>query len=508
MRYSQALWIGVVGIALLVTLFPLLRNGFFLSDDGEWMIIRLSAFYQSLAEGQFPVRFLGRLNHSYGYPVANFLYPGFLYIGSVLHLVGLSFTNSIKLIIGGSIIGSSVLIYTMLRQKGSYMASAVGAVTFATAPYLLFDVYKRGSVGEILCIFATMIGMYSIKTNKLLLFPLAIAGIVLAHNSLAVLILSLFIAYLLYRKLFTYAPLGLLGLGLASFFWIPAIAERGYVKFDSVMVSDPTKYFLTGEYAFLVGLSFVVASVLVVALWRRVRSRTAKFFCVIFFLSILLSLPISKSIWQVTTWARLFQFPFRMISLTILTGPWLVAATIDAVPHKKYQLALLFIVLSAVSAWPYLSAVQYVNRPEGYYTTNEGTTTVADEYMPAWVRSVTRERNSNKIEIFLGKGTIVPKTITTQKVDTQLVLNEDSIIALNTVFYPGWGVLLDDQPVAIDYGNEQGLMRFPATKGTHRLVAEFRETPLRFIADILSLGSAAIYILMIGRHAIARRRSI
>ena len=97
MRLELRWYIFVILMSLLV-LWPLLRHGFYISDDGEWMVIRLSAFYQSLAEGQFPVRFLGRLNNSYGYPVANFLYPGFLYIGSLLHFLGLSFVNSVKII--------------------------------------------------------------------------------------------------------------------------------------------------------------------------------------------------------------------------------------------------------------------------------------------------------------------------------------------------------------------------------------------------------------------------
>src|SRR3989344_3219366 len=72
-------------VILLLLMIPsiwfLLLPGFFESDDGEWMIIRFSAFYQALADGQFPVRFLGRLNNGYGYPVADFLYPGFMYLG-------------------------------------------------------------------------------------------------------------------------------------------------------------------------------------------------------------------------------------------------------------------------------------------------------------------------------------------------------------------------------------------------------------------------------------------
>src|SRR3989344_7392846 len=116
-RVPLIVWIIAIVLMSAVVLWPIMRPGFFISDDGEWMIIRLSAFYQSLAQGQFPVRFLTRLNHSYGYPVANFLYPGFLYIGSLLHWVGISLVGSIKLILAGSIVGASVGLYAWLSRR-------------------------------------------------------------------------------------------------------------------------------------------------------------------------------------------------------------------------------------------------------------------------------------------------------------------------------------------------------------------------------------------------------
>src|SRR3989344_8938078 len=57
----------------LIALWPFFRKGFYTSHDGEWMIIRFTAFHQTLAAGQFPVRFVDRLNNNYGYPVLNFL---------------------------------------------------------------------------------------------------------------------------------------------------------------------------------------------------------------------------------------------------------------------------------------------------------------------------------------------------------------------------------------------------------------------------------------------------
>src|SRR5260221_3259517 len=113
---SRFLFIVILIVACVFMLSPLLRPGFPVTDDGNWMIIRLSAFYQSWREGQFPVRFLGRLNNSYGYPVSNFLYPGYLYIGSVLHVLGLSFQNAVKVIVVGSIIGGAIALFLWLRH--------------------------------------------------------------------------------------------------------------------------------------------------------------------------------------------------------------------------------------------------------------------------------------------------------------------------------------------------------------------------------------------------------
>src|SRR3990172_3479022 len=106
-------------ILLLLTIpsiWFLLLPGFFESDDGEWMVIRFSAFYQALSDGQFPTRFLGRLNHGFGYPVANFLYPGFMYLAVPLKLLGFGFVSSIKLILVLSMLGGSFFTFKWLTK--------------------------------------------------------------------------------------------------------------------------------------------------------------------------------------------------------------------------------------------------------------------------------------------------------------------------------------------------------------------------------------------------------
>lgn len=499
-------WYIFVILASLLVLWPITKSGFYISDDGEWMVIRLSAFYQSLAEGQFPVRFLGRLNYSYGYPVANFLYPGFLYIGSILHFIGFSFVNSVKIILGVSVVGAALFLFASLRKSLSPLASFTGVFSFLTAPYLAFDLYKRGSVGEILAIAAASMAMWSIEAGYLLVFPLAVALLVVSHNSLALMFTIFFCIYLTTSRRFRWFGYLALGMGLSAFFWIPAFVERNLVKFSLLTISDPRQYFVTLQNFDVVGLPFIAGLVVYLLMRARTsRSWGRGIYTGGFFIGLFLASPWSGAIWNNSTFASLFQFPFRMLAIVLLCGPWLIARSVEYQGSVRGKLVGLYIVLGFISLAPILGSIKFVDRPEGYYTTNEGTTTVADEYMPKWARSNVTERNSNRVEIFQGKGTIEPRLVSTQRIDATLILEVDSVIGLNTIYYPGWGVTIDGHPTSVDYENDRGLMRVTVPRGTHHLVAEFRETPLRFAADSITVASFIVYVLLIAKSVLLKR---
>jgi hypothetical protein len=98
-----------------------------------------------------------------------------------------------------------------------------------------------------------------------------------------------------------------------------------------------------------------------------------------------------------------------------------------------------------------------------------------------------------KLIFYQGAGTFEFRKISTQSLDVIVRAAQDSIVQINTVYYPGWGVTLDDAAVRIDYRNSQGLMRVAVPQGTHRLIAGFRETISRFMADNISLGCLIWY---------------
>lgn len=486
----------LVVLAVVVVLWPLIRPGFYISDDGEWMVIRLSAFYQSLRDHQFPVRFLGRLNNSYGYPVSNFLYPGFLYIGSLFHFVGFTFVDSVKIMLGGSVIGTAVVIFLWLRREFSRFSSSVGVLGFVCAPYLLFDLYKRGSVGEILAFFPASLGIYSIESGKRWLFPLSIAFLIVSHNTLALLFITVFVVFILVRKKFEYLWLLLLGLVMATFFWLPAIMEKKLILFDMVTVSDPFSYFLTLQNFWLIGLSGIIACFMILVTFRKSTVKKSGAIYVLFFLaSVWAASPYSRALWEIPALATLIQFPFRMLAVGTLMTPWVVASVSEKCIHQKILFSVILIAILAVPVWNTLYAISFNNRDEGYYTTNEGTTTVMNEYMPRWVSRMQNSRSSERLIISSGRGRIVYEYLNTQRVIAHIETSEESVVRLNTIYYPGWGITIDNVPKNISYQNPDGLIEVSVPVGSHRLIAEFRETVPRFLADLISLIGVLGYIV-------------
>lgn len=488
-------WIVGICFASILVLWPLMRPGFWVSDDGDWMVIRLSAFAQSFREGQFPVRFLGRLNHSYGYPVANFLYPGFLYIGTLIHVLGVPYVATVKLIMGGSILGASLLSFLWLSRRFSRLASFMGSLSFLFAPYVAYDLFKRGSVGEVFALFAALVALYAVSVESIIFTALGVALLVIAHNTVALLFLPIIIAYLfIERRAKLLVPVAL-GMGISAFFWVPALMERSYVLFDTVAVSNPAEYFLTMNNWWLVGL-VPLACLLVLFLRKPAVAKTPLgLFIAVFVIATAMALPLTAPVWEIEMLAKVVQFPYRFLSVSVVAGAWIVAASVDAWSKQKWVILIGGVVLLILPLVSILQGIVPTYHEEGYYTTNEATTTVADEYMPRWITRKPQSRAAEKLEFYEGKGTISYSKVTSQRIHAEVTAAEDSIIQINTIYYPGWGMLVDGRPMKVIYDNPAGLMRVPLAAGNHRLVIEFRETVGRFIVDLISFASTAMLIL-------------
>lgn len=488
------LLIFILTIFSLPSILPLFNKGFFQSDDGEWMVIRFSAFHQAFRDGQFPVRFLERLNHGYGYPVANFLYPGFMYLGELFKLLGFGFVETIKIILGLSMIGSAVFCYLWLSKLFDKLSSFVGSLLYLYAPYHLFDLYKRGSIGEVLAFAVIPFILWQIERRSFFWTSLGIACLILSHNTLALLFLPVIIIYLISRGLpfaIYFLPSLVLGLGISSFFWIPAIFDLQYTVFSKIQVSDWQRYFASLS---LVGfVSFLIFAWALIKL--NLRSRTYSLMICLGIISLFFSLSISS---MASEWlpVSVVQFPFRFLSITILAVSFLAAFLLNQVKGKRsIVFGIIILLIGFLSCFSYLTPSVFFDKGDSYYATNEDTTTVKNEYLPVWVKNNPTEHYKNKVEIVNGE--ISDLKVRPNNVNFIASSITDTEVTINTIYFPGWKVFIDSNDSSINYNNESGVIKLNLPAGTHKVTANFSETPVRFVSNIISLVSLLVLLIIV-----------
>ncbi len=493
-------------IIFLPVIFPLFHKGFFLTDDGEWMIIRFSAFYQALADGQFPVRFLHRLNFDYGYPVATFLYPGFMYAAVPFAILKIGFTDAIKFILGTSLIGTTVFTYLWLSHIFKKKISGVtGAVVSLYLPYHLYDVYTRGSVGEVFALTWVAFILWMIEKRNLVLVSIGIALLLISHNSLALLFLPFLFIYALIRKIALKKLFisFVLGFSLSAFFIIPAFFELSFTNFSQTKISNPIQYFANIELlGFGTLLIFAFALILLFSKKKLVTGHKLliSFFLFATFLSIIFSTSFSSVFWQFFP-SSFIQFPFRLLSYLVITLAFLSAFVISEI-QAGIKRIILFACLAGViifSSTPFLTPKVYFDKGEGYYFTNDATTTVQDEYMPVWVKTKPLQRAEKKVEIIKGKGSIENISYNNTQTVFSITANEPVHLKINTLYWPGWRIFVNNKETVFSYENSAGVIELDVPTGTHQVRVSFSETPLRLFADVISIVSIGLLLLIIFR---------
>ncbi len=496
-KNSKFIFLILSVVLTLPAIIGLIHQGFPLTDDGNWMVIRFSAFYENLRNDQFPVRFLTRLNNGFGYPVPDFLYPLFMYLGVPIHILGFNFVSTIKFIFGLSFILSSLFSFLWLRKKFDNLSSLVGAVFYTFFPYHLFDVYKRGSVGEALSLAIVPFILWQIENKNFLLTSLGISLLILSHNTLAFLFVPLIFFYPLFKgiKMLKFSFFCLIsGLLISSFFWFPAIYDSQYVVFGKTSVSDFYSYFINFKNIELLGIIFFVtlfSSITAVFIKKELKNNKLFLYSLIFSIIIFLFvLPISGFLWAFIPFTNLIQFPFRLISLLIILLTLQLGYLLSLIKKgNKILISGVFLILIYISAKPYLLPKDYQYLPDSFYSTNQDTTTVRNEYMPKWVKEIPQEMALSRVENINGNEKINTLEITPNKILFQVYLTEKRIININTIYFPGWEAYVNGQKTQISYKNPKGIITLNLNKGQNNVLVVFKETPIRALADFISLIS-------------------
>src|SRR3989338_8431696 len=536
----------LICILTFLTLRDLYKPFFYTSDDGQNQIVRLYYFDEALRDGQFPPRIAGGLLNGYSYPLFVFSYHMPWIIAEPFYLITRDIFASIKFSFILGYFLSGLTMYWYLKRVFGRFPSTVGTFLYLFAPYRFVNIFVRAAIGDAtsfifppliflslyeLTKFDKLDRMFKTGAKWIVVGAIGIAGLILSHAMVFALFGLFYFLYLLWNLVFTrnkkntligFIVVLILGVALSGYYFIPSFFERDYTQFSSVMrsiftgstfipfkqlVYSPWGYGMMraeeGGMSFQVGIAqwgVAVFTVLILIKWliskKNKREYSAYslgfYFMITFILSVLAMLPVSLFVWKLLGNIIIIDFTWRILTVTVFSSPVLGAFAVSKIKFK-YLVGVLIILVALYANRNYLR----INKIQGwdvpFYLKLEKTTNMYDEYTPQWV-----QREIEKVPILAKIGYSSKSVITDIKVNSSnhfladVTTSQNTEATLNTIYYPGWELFVNNIKSPIEYKNSRGLMSFSLPKGKNTVEFKFTETPLRLISDIITILAGMI----------------
>jgi len=442
-----------------------------------------------------------------------------------------------------SVIGMYLFLNTLFPKNK--LGSFLGAIFYLYAPVRFLNVYVSADVGGALAlgilpfVFWTVTAASQKKKWAIPIGGIFLAFLITSHNVTALMfapILLIFSLILIYRSkekmnIFkNLSLLALLGLGLSSFFWIPAIYEVRYIVYNGTLgnfwmtqfpslwqiIHSAWGYGLShpeqndqGGVSFQIGLAHIfVALVTAGALlfFRRKKEflTWGSFVAVLFLTSVFLQLRISYPVWEHLPLIYLVQFPSRFMTISVFTASLGAALLVKYLPFRRivFFILIVFVLYANRNHW---NINERFDPNMQYYLDRHDTTTSANEHLPKWAYLPEKE-SPGKLIVLKGAADITITGNKSAKVTARIDVSKDATLRFNQFYFPGW--VLKDNGQSINYsyiegGPSQGLPVFSLSKGSHIFEADFTDTPDRTLANalsILSLGTLGFLLLFLKKN--------
>lgn len=310
------------------------------------------------------------------------------------------------------------------------------------------------------------------------------------------------------------------GVGLAAYFWLPALSERAYVTgLNTVSYNDHfpalvqllfpswgSGYSVPGlgdQMSFQIGVIplfvLVIAGVLMV---RHIKmSASVRWYSILALTGVLASVCIMTQyaafLWAAVPFIQFMQFPWRLLSVVVIATSVLAGFVASKLPKWGIILAL----LSVLFAYGYTRPVTYEKRSDAQYLENPnfttGTSSLGDMFQTVWLKG-----EPSQDFVFPGTVTGVNKHT---PVSFTLTANasESAILRVPAAYYPGWQARVDGRKTIVS-PDENGLVSLSVPKGEHEVRVWLGSTPIETTAtaiSILSLSALSVsFILRKRKH--------
>jgi hypothetical protein len=349
----------LAGVAILL-LAPSLLVGTMLSHSSPHNLTWADQFSEQFRDFILYPRWMPDSFLGLGGPAFYFYPPLAFWVDSLLSVVtfntlSLSYRLSLTWLV--ILWASGLAMHAWLRQQtGNDRIALWGAIAYMAAPYHLLDHYLRGAFAEFTVYVFLPLVLLSIRRPVLLAF--SYAGLVASHLPVALLIsVTVLPAYLLFRlrkpvEWLGAAAGGLLGLGLAAIYLLPALTLQRWISADQFWTQFyqiENWYLLAYDLWPEAPVMYIVTSLAVawgilalgICLFFRKRGE-AFFWGAVALASFVLMTGLFPWFWQLPELAKV-QFPYRLlvvVEFAVITACCHVRPRLQRGPVYLFTLAL------------------------------------------------------------------------------------------------------------------------------------------------------------------------
>lgn len=501
------------------------RPGYFSMQD-DMHVFRLAQYHQCVLDRQIPCRLIPDGGLGYTYPLFNFYSPLPYAVAEGFHLVGLSLIDSLKISFIIPFFIGSVGMYLLSSAIFGPVGGLISSVLYTFAPYHALDSFVRGALAEHWAINLLPLILYSLYRKRPNVFILSLTALLLSHNLTLVYFLPVLVVFSLIHKNIRYLiQNSIYSFLVAAFFIIPAFFEKnlttvstmtqGYFNYI-IHFATLNQLFISrfwGYGASLWGpvddLSLQIGLVHWIlpigALLLAIRSPNKKtiiaFFGVGLF-SLFLTHNRSTFIWQIFSFMPYYQFPWRFLGLAVFCFSFISGV----VTKNKFILAVIIIITIALNInyfkediwYPVLADSQKLTTQEVYRQSGAG----LKDYWPKYSTEFPGTMSPNTAEATTGQVTNILFTKNSHQVAGELTVDTPTAnILLPVTYFPSWELYINDQKSSYTIDPKYGQISFELPVGKYKYLLQFKNTPIRTIANILSLIGMILYIIKLYREA-------
>jgi len=445
----------------------------------EMHVFRLEQFDKCVSSFQIPCRYVPDAGLGYGYPLFNFYAPSFYFFSEIFHLLGFSFITSIKIVLVLIKIGGALGLFFLSN-------SLLATTLFVFAPYQATNLFVRGAFPELLALNLIPWVFYFFKKKNYLLSTILLSILLLSHTLTSIAVLLILIPYLfLFIKDYKNQIISILtAFGLSAFFLLPSFLEKnlttintmtqGYFQYinhfatlSQLFISRFWGYGASlwgpkDDMAFSVGIMQWLIPLITIFLIKKFKPKLI-FYTVFALFFLFLTHNKSTFIWQLFPFMAFFQFPWRFIGVSI----FLLSLISAKLKLNNWIIAALIILTVGLNINYFKPDIWYQNYDLPISkVSGEG----LKDYWPAFGKEFPTEYNTSRL----------PATVQiTQKTD----------ILLPVVFFPNMTLYVNNQNYPYNIDQKYGQLKINLDPGSYDLKLKFSNTPIRSIANYLTLLS-------------------